>query len=307
MTADRSMNVIIHGAFKRDMARFENALARFPAGSTSRAAELGRAWQFLTTELHHHHESEETHFFEVFRALGGTDRLLTELKGEHADMLRALDAADMAMRTLRDDPSADHAAAALTAVTALRDTFESPYRARGARVRTAAAGQLGRPSAQTCREAGAPGARSGRRRPVPRLAAGRCRLPTTPLRCARRSPGPCCSCSASSSGAAMPATSARCGSERSARSVVELEAAPDLVDEVAPVVTIDGRTVEHGGVDVELAERDQFVQQFRAARRRLAQVIVRVEPGVKTLSSSTSASDDHHSSWTSWCSLAMRQ
>jgi hypothetical protein len=125
MAADRSMNVIIHAAFKRDMSRFEDALARFPTGSTARAAELGRAWQFFTTELHHHHESEETHFFEAFRALGGTDQLLAELKGEHAEMLSALDTADAAMRALSEDPTADHAAAARTVVIALRETFDA--------------------------------------------------------------------------------------------------------------------------------------------------------------------------------------
>ncbi|HZZ96138.1 MAG TPA: hemerythrin domain-containing protein [Jatrophihabitantaceae bacterium] len=125
MAADRSMNVIIHAAFKRDMSRFEDALARFPAGSTARAAELGRAWQFFTTELHHHHESEETLFFEAFRELGGTDQLVTELKGEHADLIIALDTADAAMRALGEDPTTEHAATARNAVTKLHETFET--------------------------------------------------------------------------------------------------------------------------------------------------------------------------------------
>lgn len=43
-TEHRTMNTIVHAAFRRDLARFDAALAAFPDGDQRRADELGRAW-----------------------------------------------------------------------------------------------------------------------------------------------------------------------------------------------------------------------------------------------------------------------
>jgi hypothetical protein len=125
MTADRSMNVIIHGAFRRDMARFDRALADFPAGSTERGDELHRAWAFFSRELHDHHDSEEAIFFPALQQLGVGEPLMQDMHGEHAEMVAALDAATARMDELAAQPSAENAAAAHAGVVALRDRFES--------------------------------------------------------------------------------------------------------------------------------------------------------------------------------------
>lgn len=118
------MNVIIHGAFRRDMARFETALAEFPAGSQARAAQLGRAWDFFDHELHSHHKDEEEIFFPAITQLGASDELLAGLTSEHGELVAALEAAATAMTALRTDPSTANAAAARAAVAALHQVFD---------------------------------------------------------------------------------------------------------------------------------------------------------------------------------------
>ncbi len=62
MTEHLTMNTVIHAAFRRDMKRFGEALSAFTPGDTSRASDLGRAWDNFAYQLHHHHIDEETIF-----------------------------------------------------------------------------------------------------------------------------------------------------------------------------------------------------------------------------------------------------
>jgi hemerythrin-like domain-containing protein len=123
MSDHLSMNTVIHAAFRRDLARFDAALSTFPAGSHERAGQLVRAWDNFAEQLHHHHQDEETIFWPVFRELGADDTLTSDLGGEHARMLSALDHADEVVRRLPGDPSAERAAEARTAVGELRDVL----------------------------------------------------------------------------------------------------------------------------------------------------------------------------------------
>jgi hypothetical protein len=118
-TGHQTMNTIIHAAFRRDLARFDAALAAFPAGSTARADQLGRAWDNYSFQLHHHHEDEETIFWPALRELGADESMVGDLDGEHARMLAALGEADAAMQAFRGAPTAENAAAARVAVGAL--------------------------------------------------------------------------------------------------------------------------------------------------------------------------------------------
>lgn len=119
VTAHATMNTIIHAAFRRDLARFRDALTRFPAGSRPRADQLATAWANFAGQLHHHHQDEETIFFPAFRELGADQTLIGDLDGEHAVMSAALDAATRSMDTLHADPSAGNAAAARDAMAEL--------------------------------------------------------------------------------------------------------------------------------------------------------------------------------------------
>ena len=53
-----SMNKVIHRAVRRDLRRFLDATARFPAGNQARAEELAKAWDNFHFELTYHHEGE---------------------------------------------------------------------------------------------------------------------------------------------------------------------------------------------------------------------------------------------------------
>lgn len=119
MTEHSSMNTIIHAAFRRDLARFGDALAGFPPGSRARSAQLAIAWDNFASQLHHHHMDEETIFFPAFRDLGVDEGLIRSLDTEHAAMAAALEQATATMQALHADPSADNAAAARSAIDQL--------------------------------------------------------------------------------------------------------------------------------------------------------------------------------------------
>jgi hemerythrin-like domain-containing protein len=115
----KTMNTIVHAAFRRDLARFDTALASFPAGSRQRADQLHRAWAFLVDELHHHHGYEEQYFWPALQQTDADLSVVADLDAEHDDMRRALEQATAVMRGFRADPSAQQAAAARTAVAHL--------------------------------------------------------------------------------------------------------------------------------------------------------------------------------------------
>ena len=117
MTEHQTMNTIIHAAFRRDLTRFDDALAAFP-GSQARADQLWAAWDNYAHQLHQHHEDEETIFFPAMQEVGADVALVGDLDGEHKQMAAALTAATTAMRALQQGPSADNASAARESVAA---------------------------------------------------------------------------------------------------------------------------------------------------------------------------------------------
>jgi hemerythrin-like domain-containing protein len=52
-----------HHAFRRDLARFQNALERIARGDDSRATAVREEWQNFRGALHGHHEAEDTGVF----------------------------------------------------------------------------------------------------------------------------------------------------------------------------------------------------------------------------------------------------
>ena len=124
MTGQRTMNSIIHAAFRRDLRRFDGALASFPAGSGERAVQLKAAWDHLAYQLRLHHEDEEAYFWPALRELGAAEALVGDLHDEHAVMLQALESADAAMAAFAGDPSAGNAAAACDAAARLATVVE---------------------------------------------------------------------------------------------------------------------------------------------------------------------------------------
>src|SRR5690242_2842116 len=97
MTEHKTMNTVIHAAFRRDLDRFDSALAAPDASTPARAAQLKTAWDNYQYQLHHHHDDEETIFWPACRELGVDTSIMGELEGEHEVMVAALGAADSAM------------------------------------------------------------------------------------------------------------------------------------------------------------------------------------------------------------------
>ncbi|MBA2956321.1 hypothetical protein GON03_18435 [Nocardioides sp. MAH-18] len=120
MPEHTTMNTVIHAAFRRDLSRFEDALATFPADSRARADQLAVAWDNFTTQLHHHHEDEETIFFPALAGAGAEPGLIGALEGEHEAMQEALAAADALMAAFVAAPTRANAEAAHAGLARLR-------------------------------------------------------------------------------------------------------------------------------------------------------------------------------------------
>ncbi len=120
MTSHMSMNRVIHGAVRRDLARFTGALATFPNGDAERAGELGRAWRFFYGELTRHHTGEHAIAWPAMQKVGAPAALLAEMDVEHNRMANALDVAATAMKALESSPTSAAATSAAAAVASLK-------------------------------------------------------------------------------------------------------------------------------------------------------------------------------------------
>jgi hypothetical protein len=110
--AEMSMNKAIHRAVRRDLRRFLDATAHFPAGDRARAGELARAWENFHFELTYHHEGEHETAWPALEAVGVSPDLLATLDTEHDAMAAALTETASTMGTLRASASKEDAAAA---------------------------------------------------------------------------------------------------------------------------------------------------------------------------------------------------
>ncbi len=92
-----SMNKVMHCAIRRDLRRFNEALAGFPDGDRRRASDLHRAWENFDAQLTHHHEGEHEIAWPALRSLGVEESLIGQLDDEHDRMAAALAEARSAM------------------------------------------------------------------------------------------------------------------------------------------------------------------------------------------------------------------
>jgi len=118
--ATMSMNKVIHGAFRRDLQRFLDALAAFRDGDRSRAEQLGKAWDNFDTQLTVHHEGEHEIAWPAMTSIGVPDQLLATFDEEHDRMAEALAATRGAMATFRTTATAADASAARSAMANLQ-------------------------------------------------------------------------------------------------------------------------------------------------------------------------------------------
>jgi hypothetical protein len=95
--AEMSMNKVIHGAFRRDLDRFVDALKAFHSGDTERAQGLVRAWDNFDKQLVDHHEGEHDIAWPALESIGVTHETTAQMDAEHSTMSLALIQAREAM------------------------------------------------------------------------------------------------------------------------------------------------------------------------------------------------------------------
>ncbi len=95
--AEISMNKAIHFAFRRDLDRFVDALARFPDGDSRRADQLWTAWENFDFQLTNHHEGEHAIAWPALEKIGVTRDVLATMDAEHDVMAARLAGARGAM------------------------------------------------------------------------------------------------------------------------------------------------------------------------------------------------------------------
>jgi hypothetical protein len=123
-TTHRTMNTVIHAAFRRDLRRLVDGLDRFPADSWDRADQLTDAWRNVAHQLRVHHWDEESLFWPAFVELGADRSLMEALEGEHERMVDALRTAEQAMEGFAMYPTATNAAAARCAIGELHRVLD---------------------------------------------------------------------------------------------------------------------------------------------------------------------------------------
>lgn len=116
-----SMNMVIHGAVRRDLDRFVAALDAFPVGDQRRADELQVAWTHFAGQLHHHHTAEHENAWPALAQLGVSIDTLTTMDAEHEAMSQAVTTAGEALSALVHSPGDRQAAHAHAALLRLRE------------------------------------------------------------------------------------------------------------------------------------------------------------------------------------------
>jgi ABC-type transporter Mla subunit MlaD len=110
--ATMSMNKAIHGAVRRDIGRFLDALGSFSEGDRTRAAQLGKAWDNFDAQLTTHHEGEHEIAWPALESVGVSKELLATFDEEHEALAAALSDTRSAMATFRTSATPNDAAAA---------------------------------------------------------------------------------------------------------------------------------------------------------------------------------------------------
>jgi hemerythrin-like domain-containing protein len=120
-----SMNKVIHGAVRRDLARFRAALSAFEDGDRHRADALHRAWANFDAQLTDHHEGEHEIAWPALKAIGVADSDIAAFDTEHERLAADLAGASKTMEQLRRSASRADADVAATAMEQLQTTAVS--------------------------------------------------------------------------------------------------------------------------------------------------------------------------------------
>ena len=119
-----TMNRVIHGAVRRDLARLTEALDRVRDGDRERAQGLEKAFANLHQQLTVHHEGEDQHVFPWMAAEGIDADLLHAMESEHEAMAAGLAESSRTMAAYGRTGSATDAAAAGASLVRTNEVVE---------------------------------------------------------------------------------------------------------------------------------------------------------------------------------------
>ncbi|WP_404386497.1 hemerythrin domain-containing protein [Knoellia locipacati] len=126
---DHTGMYVMHHAFRRDLARFEAAVAMTPLGEVDTWVAISRRWDRFTHVLHEHHHAEDEHYWPVLHSAvnaHGTpeDRAeVAAMSDEHAQIDPALAALTTAYRAMAEHPCEDHRHALEIRLAGLREVL----------------------------------------------------------------------------------------------------------------------------------------------------------------------------------------
>jgi hemerythrin-like domain-containing protein len=93
--------MLSHHGFRRDLARFQQALEAIAAGDTARTAAVAEEWQSFHTTLHGHHEAEDNGLFpNLAREHASVRATIEKLEADHRRIDPLLERADRAFAEL---------------------------------------------------------------------------------------------------------------------------------------------------------------------------------------------------------------
>jgi len=118
--AEMSMNKAIHGAFRRDLTRFIDALKSFSPGDVRRGKQLDAAWANFEDQLTVHHTSEHEIAWPALIAVGASPTMLAAMDAEHDSMAAAIVDVSAAVPALTRTASKEDVSAALAAFERLQ-------------------------------------------------------------------------------------------------------------------------------------------------------------------------------------------
>jgi hemerythrin-like domain-containing protein len=96
-----TMLMMSHHAFRRDLARFAEALTRVATGNATRAEALRGEWQSFHAALHGHHTVEDTQIFPDLRT-GPLAATVERLSSQHRRIDPLLERGDQAFGGLAE-------------------------------------------------------------------------------------------------------------------------------------------------------------------------------------------------------------
>jgi len=136
--ADIREYLVVHQSLRVTLDRFVAASARL---DPERLADVvGERWGVLARGLHHHHETEDTKFFPmIVSARPDTAALIDRLEVEHRELVAKLDAVDVAIHGLEQDPTDATRQTVHDTITTVRDLLVPHLDVEDAQLLTVAA------------------------------------------------------------------------------------------------------------------------------------------------------------------------